>query len=309
MLYYLAYALVLLTCRFYFSHFAINKKRSEWSSEPRARLFAVNHHNSFLDPILLASRLPFPTHFLARGDALKGKIGALLMKHFCILPVWREKEGRDNLKSNYATFDRCQEIWKNKGSVMIFSEGLCENDWHLKPLPKGTARLVWQAYEQGQTPEIIPTGINYEHFRGLGKQCEIRVGTPMPYADLLENTTEAHFYREFNARLFSHLQPLVIEADCEAKALAQFAYPQPKTHLNAFRALAKLLHWPYYPYLKRLTTRTTVHTVHHDAVLFGMLMLSYPVFLLVIASVLAIIGLPYLWLATLLWPLAAYLGR
>ena len=307
MLYNLVYALVLLTRRFYFRHFAIDKKRSDWSAAPKARLFAVNHHNSFLDPILLATQLPFPTHFLARGDALQGKIGAFLMKHFYILPVWREREGRDNLKANYSTFDRCQQIWQDQGSVMIFSEGLCENDWHLKPLPKGTARLVWQAHEQKQVLEIIPTGINYEHFRGPGKQCEIRVGAPMPYADLLENTTEARFYREFNARLFSHLQPLVIEADSPANALTQFA--QTTTSNSLFRGLAKLLHWPYYPYLKNVAARSTANTVHYDAVLFGMLMLSYPVFLLVIASVLAIIGLPYLWFGALLWPLVAYLGR
>lgn len=310
MLYYLGYALVLLTRHLYFRHFKIDKKRGQWSDEPRARLFAVNHHNSFLDPILLATQLPFPTHFLARGDALKGKIGAFLMRYFYILPVWREREGRNNLKSNYDTFDRCQQIWKTQGSVMIFSEGRCENDWHLKSLPKGTARLVWQAHEQNQILEIIPTGINYEHFRGPGKQCEIRMGAPMVYADLLENTTEARFYREFNARLFSYLQPLVIEANSATNALAQFSLPQIRSNFKTMlRGLAKLLHWPYYPYLKSLAARTTGQTVHYDAVLFGMLMLSYPVFLLVIASMLAIIGLPYLWLGALLWPLVAYWGR
>lgn len=310
MLYNLVYALVLLTRHLYFRHFKIDKKRGQWSPEPKARLFAVNHHNSFLDPILLATQLPFPTHFLARGDALKGKIGNFLMSYFYILPVWREREGRNNLKSNYDTFGRCQQIWKEQGSVMIFSEGLCENDWHLKPLLKGTARMVWQAHEQNQILEIIPTGVNYEHFRGPGKQCEIRVGAPMQYTDLLENTTEARFYHEFNARLFSHLQPLVIEANSAATALAQFSLPQIRSNFKTLlRGVAKLLHWPYYPYLKSLAARATGQTVHYDAVLFGMLMLSYPVFLLVIASMLAIVGLPYLWLAALLWPLLAYLGR
>lgn len=310
MLYYLIYAFVLLAKKWYFSHFSSNRSRHSWDKAPKARLFSVNHNNSFLDPIMLASELPFPTYFLARGDALRGKLGAFLMKYFYILPIWREREGRDNLKSNYSTFEKCQEIWRRQGSLMIFTEGLCENDWHLKPFPKGTARLVWQAHQAGIELEIIPAGINYEHFRGPGKQCELRIGEQMPYADLLVDTTEAQFYRAFNARLFAALQPLVIEAKDAVEAKSKFIEIKHDTMLRKLaRPLAKAMHWPYYAYLKRLATKTTAGTVHFDAALFGMLMLSYPVYLLLIASVFAIIGLPFLWLAALAWPLMAYLGK
>ncbi len=308
MLYYLVYFLLVLATPLYFRRFTINKKRSEWHRKPVARLFAVNHSNSFVDPILIACNLPFPTWFLARGDALAGPIGRFVARSFYIMPVWRQREGAGNLKGNYDTFARCMEIWKTKGSVMIFAEGLCENNWHLKPLPKGTARLVWQAWEQGMELEIIPTGVNYEHFHGPGKQCEIRYGTPMAYADLLENTTEARFYKQFNERLFAHLQPLVIEAADEKAALDAFSVPTSRSTIDlAIRTIAKFLHAPLYLPLRNFFERKTAGTVHFDAAMFGGLLLIYPLFVLVIAVVSALLGGPW-WLA-FIWPLLAYLGR
>lgn len=308
MLYYLVYFLLVLASPLYFRRFTINKKRSEWNRKPVARLFAVNHSNSFVDPIVIAFNLPFPTWFLARGDALAGPIGRFVARSFYIMPVWRQREGAGNLKGNYDTFARCMEIWKTKGSVMIFAEGLCENDWRLKPLPKGTARLVWQAWEQGLELEIIPTGVNYEHFHGPGKQCEIRYGAPMAYADLLENTTEARFYKQFNERLFAHLQPLVVEAADEKAALVGFSEPQPRADLgNALRSIAKFLHAPLYLPLRSFFERKTAGTVHFDAALFGSLLLVYPLFILLLATIIGLLGGPW-WLAAL-WPLFAYLGR
>ncbi|MFN3529099.1 MAG: 1-acyl-sn-glycerol-3-phosphate acyltransferase [Bacteroidia bacterium] len=307
MLYYLFYWLLILAIPLYFSHFYISKKRKDWSRKPKARLFTVNHTNSFVDPIIIAANLPFPTWFLARGDALQGKLGRFIAKSFYIMPVWREREG--NVRGNYDTFERCMEIWKGQGSVMIFVEGLCENDWRLKPFPKGTARLVWQAWQQGITLEIIPTGVNYEHFSGPGKQCEIRYGAPMVYTDLLENTTEAIFYRKFNERLFALMQPLVIEATDAQAALHQFTVKRGHGPLaNFLRKLAKLMHWPYYSALRSLAKRAK-NTVHYDAALFGMLLLSYPVFLLVLMSMFLVLGLPGLWLLTFVWPFMAWLGR
>lgn len=307
MLYYLVYFLLVLATPMYFRYFYLNKKRSNWPAERKARLFTVNHTNSFVDPILIASNLPFPTWFLARGDALQGRLGRFIAKSFYIMPVWREREG--NVRGNYDTFERCMEIWKGQGSIMIFVEGLCENDWRLKPFPKGTARLVWQAWQQGILLEIIPTGVNYEHFSGPGKQCEIRYGTPMAYADLLENTTEAIFYRKFNERLFALMQPLVIEAGDARAALQQFTVKRKRGLLaHCCRQLVKIIHWPYYSALRHLAGRAK-NTVHYDAALFGMLLLSYPVFLLVLMSLFLVLGFPGLWLLTFVWPFMAWLGR
>ena len=53
-----------------------------------------------------------------------------------MLPVYRPSEGVENLSENYKTFDTCIELFKRGEIVLIFSEGLCVNEWHLRPLKK-----------------------------------------------------------------------------------------------------------------------------------------------------------------------------
>jgi 1-acyl-sn-glycerol-3-phosphate acyltransferase len=105
-------------------------------------LIAANHPNSFLDAIILASLFKKPIYSLARGDAFVNKTIATILHSLKMLPVYRISEGVENLESNYQTFEACISIFKKNGIVLIFSEGKCINEWHLRALKKGTARLA-----------------------------------------------------------------------------------------------------------------------------------------------------------------------
>ena len=93
-----------------------------------------------------------------------------------ILPVYRTSEGAENLSENYKTFDACINIFKQKGVVAIFSEGKCINEWHLRPLKKGTARLAMKAWEENIPLKVLPVGINYSSFHRFGKNMFINFG-------------------------------------------------------------------------------------------------------------------------------------
>jgi 1-acyl-sn-glycerol-3-phosphate acyltransferase len=97
-------------------------------------LIACNHPNSFLDAIILAALFKKPIYSLARGDVFKNKRIARILTALKILPVFRISEGAENLNTNYDTFAKCREIFKQNGIVLIFSEGLCINEWKLRAL-------------------------------------------------------------------------------------------------------------------------------------------------------------------------------
>ena len=78
-------------------------------------------------------------------------------------------EGIENLEDNYTTFEKCIKIFKQKGIVLIFSEGRCENEWHLCRLKKGTARLTIAAWQQQILLQVLPIGVNYNSFILFGK--------------------------------------------------------------------------------------------------------------------------------------------
>ena len=74
-------------------------------------------------------------------------------------------------------------------------------------------------------------------------------------------------------------------------------------------ALARLLHAPYYLPLRALARRLCQGTVHYDAVLFAILMLTYPLFLGALALLLAC---AFGWIGALgvvLWPATAWFSR
>ena len=132
-------------------------------------LIACNHPNSFLDSVILDTIFQQNVWYLARGDAFKNKKISRILAALKILPVYRSSEGAENLSENYKTFDACISIFRQSGIVAIFSEGKCINEWHLRPLKKGTARLAIKAWEEGIPLKVVPVGINYSSFSRFGK--------------------------------------------------------------------------------------------------------------------------------------------
>ena len=119
------------------------------------------------------------------------------------------------------TFDECLEVFKKNGIVLIFSEGKCVNEWHLRPLKKGTARLAITAWEQGIALKVIPLGINYQSFKSFGKNIFANFGKFITRENIAFNNEDAYGAKvqTFNAALKLQLQELVFEIDANNSAL------------------------------------------------------------------------------------------
>ncbi len=178
-------------------------------------ILACNHPNSFLDAIIIGSRFKQPVHFLARGDAFKKPFVNLILRSLKLIPIYRLSEGREYLALNDATFEKCQQVLLNKGIVLIFSEGLCENNWKLRPLKKGTSRIFFTALQNSLISnelKVLPIGINYNSFQHFGKNIIIHINKPIIYNDLLPETKEAENTNRFNLLLYKKLSDCVLES-------------------------------------------------------------------------------------------------
>jgi 1-acyl-sn-glycerol-3-phosphate acyltransferase len=127
------------------------------------------------------------------------------------LPVYRTSEGVENLEHNYTTFEACQEVFKKNGIVMIFSEGRCINEWHLRPLKKGTARLAISTWLKEIDLTVVPVGFNYSSFRNFGKNVFINFGEPLDKQPVLEHVSDGKQFYYFNEQLRDQLEKLVYE--------------------------------------------------------------------------------------------------
>lgn len=251
-------------------------------------LIAANHPNSFLDAVILATLFKYPIHSLARGDAFVNSFYKKLLFSLKMLPVYRISEGAENLEHNYTTFSSCIDIFKKNGIVLIFSEGRCINEWHLRPLKKGTARLSINAWQQGIPLKVVPLGINYSSFRIFGKNMILNFGDIIEKESFNEAMPAGEAITAFNSKLQQQLKNLVIEVEPldKEKIRKIFSVPQSliKKILLFIPAIAGwLLHAPlYYPVILSIKKRAKDH---YDSIVVGLLFILYPIYLLVITII------------------------
>ena len=250
-------------------------------------ILAANHPNSFLDAIILCTLFDGTIYSLARGDAFKKKWFAKILTTFKMFPVYRVSEGVENLEENYITFDLCKKLFKKKGIVLIFSEGRCINEWHLRPLKKGTARLAISSWKEGIDVKVLPVSINYSSFKKFGKNIKLDFGDIITKEDINFNDSHGNAIRQFNETLKPQLNKYVLEIDENDKENLHesFYVEQPllkKVLLFIPAVVGFVVHAPLYYFVKWLGDALIKEEGHHDAKLVALLFILYPIFLLIV---------------------------
>ena len=297
MLYSALKVIIRIAARIFCRKILINKP--ELLKEKGPLILACNHPNSFLDAVILDILFEQPIWSLTRGDAFINKFVGKILLSLKMLPVYRPSEGVENLSENYKTFDACIDIFKKDGVVLIFSEGLCVNEWHLRSLKKGTARLAIKCQDENIPLKILPVGINYSSFRRFGKNIFINFGNLFTTAEMDAKAGEGIRNQVFNNRLQKELEPLVFEIEKNNKQKQkELLEINPSFISKILLAIPALIGWlvhaPLYLPLKIFTLNKFQRTVHVDSVLIALLVFLYPVYLLLIILLL-IIYTKYWW--------------
>jgi 1-acyl-sn-glycerol-3-phosphate acyltransferase len=275
-------------------------------------LIACNHPNTFMDAIILATIFKKPIYSLARGDAFKNDFSIKLLKSLNILPVYRQSDDPSKLHVNYDTFAQCRSIFKKNGIVLMFSEGLSINEWKLRSLKKGTARLAFSSWEEGINLTVLPVGINYSSFDSIGKNIHVNFGNAFTWKELHHEPANGHSLLAFTDRLKMEMSALVYVIDSnDQDTLRQTFHHEQNNKLKnglwlpAF--LGKYLHAPLYLPLQKLLSKKYKHTGFYDSLIVASLLLLYPLYLLMIAMVIWLsIGFIYAAIPFVLFPLLAW---
>lgn len=245
-------------------------------------ILACTHPNSFFDALVMGAYHPREMHFLARGDAFKKPWAAKMLRLLNMIPIYRLSEGKENLDNNQQTFDECNRVFKSGGTVLIFSEGLCINEWKLRPLKKGTARLAWMCWQEHDVKDMViqPVGLNYNSFTELPKTVEVEYGPLLGIRDF-DLSSAAVFYKDFNEQLTARLAPMVLDEKDELLQSKQ-TNPLLKTLLAIPALLGWVIHKPFFVLWRSFIRKKTAGTVFFDSVLFGSLLMIYPLLVLLI---------------------------
>ncbi len=248
-------------------------------------IIAANHPNSFLDAIIIATLLKSPIYSLARGDAFAGKIITKILESLNMLPVYRVSEGVENIEYNYTTFDACQKLFEQNKVVLIFSEGRCVNEWHLRPLKKGTARLALTAWQHNIPLKVLPLGINYSSFRKFGKNMHLNFGIIINQKDINEEFYSGKAITEFNEKLKVQLQDLVYEIDKNDKKKFEKYFHTKLSLLKKIllflpAIIGFILNAPLYFVIHLIIEKRA--NDHYDSIMTGLLFVLFPLYVLLI---------------------------
>lgn len=254
--------------------------KPEWLKAKGPLLLACNHPNSFLDGMILTSLFQKNVYSLARGDAFRKPWHKKVLRWLHLLPVYRTSEGVENLENNYTTFEECKAVFRQGGIVIIFSEGRCINEWRLRPLKKGTARLATSSWEEDIPLTVLPVGLNYNPFRNFGKNVFIHFGEPLNREEVMQHRTDGKIFIAFNKALKTQFEKLVYEIpmDDKAKQRSLLSVPVPmwKNFILAVPALVGFLfHAPFY-FTTKAATKYYFNNDHFESVLASILVLAYP---------------------------------
>lgn len=252
-------------------------------------LLACNHPNSFLDGVILADLFHQPIHSLARGDVFKKPLYIRLLKSLRIHPIYRTSEGVENLNINYQTFAVCKEIFRQNGIVLIFSEGRCINEWHLRPLKKGTARIAFSSWDEGIPLEVLPVGINYSSFRRFSKNIFINFGEVLTVHDFDLKHTHGRRYQFFTTKLEEEFHKLVYEIhkdDIQKQKKLLEKRPSLPAKLILFipAVIGFIIHAPFYLPIKNFTYKRAWNNDHYDSMIVSSLLFLYPFYVIILVA-------------------------
>lgn len=162
-------------------------------------ILAPNHQNALMDAMVLVCNTPYQNVFLARADIFKGRRLIRFLTFLNIMPIYRIRDGIENVKKNDVVFEKTLQVLLNRRSPLcLFAEGNHGDKRRLRSLVKGLFRIALQAQAKcGPDPavKIIPIGYDYGHYQHFRSTLFVNIGEPIEVSDFmgtyLENPVQA----------------------------------------------------------------------------------------------------------------------
>ena len=158
--------------------------RKENVSKKKPIIFASHHSNALLDALLLVyAGYHFKQFvFLARSDIFKQKFVAWILRGMRIIPVFRIRDGKDNLEKNKDIFNSAARILKKNNPIALFPEARHNPKQSLLPIQKAVPRIVLPTEASLNfelNSQIVPVSIYYRDVFEFLTDVYITFGTPI----------------------------------------------------------------------------------------------------------------------------------
>ena len=179
-----------------------------------AVLFAPNHPNSLLDPLVLFASVSRPVATLAAEPLFRKPVLGSVMRSIGAIPVYRREDAADRTR-NRDTFQAARAHLARGGAIAIFPEGVSHDDPSLRPIRTGAARIAL-GVPAANPVSVIPTGLFYTDRARFRSNVLVRFGRPIivtPSGDMTGGEPAVEQVQTLTGELEQALGRLVVQAD------------------------------------------------------------------------------------------------
>lgn len=200
------YAIALRVCAIYCRlAYRLTIEGTEYLPKTGGYVF-VSNHRSYLDPVLIACRLPKVRFvFPAKEELFEKKMFAWLIRKLGAFPVQRGK-------GDMSVIDTAVAAVKGGKNLLIFPEGTRSHDGRLGQGKSGASLIAAKA-----GADVIPAGITFEgslHFRS---RVTLRFGAPIPASKLeVSENVRPRELRALKAEIMDSIAALIDQPEGDA---------------------------------------------------------------------------------------------
>jgi len=179
-------------------------------------IFAPNHQNALMDPLALACTNSHQSVWLARADIFQSKTVSSILKYLKLLPVYRIRDGIDNLSNNEDIFAKVIHLLENKQTVALFPEAAHSGKRQMLPHKKAIPRISLEAEAKNNFQlnlQIVPVGIYYSHYWKFNRSLIVEYGEPISVDKYKLEFTESPQKAMLSLRdeIYNRLSPLTLQ--------------------------------------------------------------------------------------------------
>lgn len=183
-------------------------------------IFAPNHQNALMDALIVLFSSPGDTIFLARADLFRKKSLAYILNTLKMLPVFRIRDGVEELGKNQEIFDLTVDVLHRNHQLCLMPEGNHGSYRRLRTLGKGIFRIAFKAQEQkGNVPyvKIVPVGLDFSDYIKHNQSLQITYGKPIDVSEYWDTFIEngPRGLNHLKQRLITEMKPLMINIETE----------------------------------------------------------------------------------------------
>ncbi len=158
-------------------------------------IYAPNHQNALIDPLLIICFTKKQPLSLARASAFKKPLVRRILNGLKMLPVFRPRDGISTMGRNEEIFAWSVKMLKANNPVIIFPEGNHSFQRRLRSLKKGLMRIAFRTEEEimeigEKGVQIVPVGFDYVSHFNFRTRVLIRYGKPIPVARYMDHYRE-----------------------------------------------------------------------------------------------------------------------